>query len=161
MTKLGRLASPRPGGLGVTPSVHRLRFDAPDAPWRSVQKVVRQTDVLWAGRPKLGRAAWLWKDLGPPLLRHAPQRLEITPGLVVILCSDRGIEFLRFAKGFKPSDSNSCILRNHPLEWLDFSLWIILVKSHAKIPPKVCRSAGFGPTVQTVFILGQFWICCS
>ena len=32
------------------------------------------------------------------------------------------------------------------MEWLDFSLWMILVKSHAKIPQKVCRSAGFGPS---------------
>jgi len=56
---IGRLASPRPVGLGVTPSVHHLRFDAPDAPWRSVQKAIRQTDVPWAGRPKVGRAAWL------------------------------------------------------------------------------------------------------
>ena len=43
----------RPAGLGVTPSIHRLRFDAPDAPWRLVQKAIRQTDVVWAERPKL------------------------------------------------------------------------------------------------------------
>ena len=43
----------RPAGLGVTPFVHRLRFDAPDAPWRLVKKAIRQTDVVWAERPKL------------------------------------------------------------------------------------------------------------
>ena len=47
--------------------------------------------------------------------------------------------------GFKPSGSNLYILRFTPLEWFDFSLWMILVKSHAKIPQKVCRSAEFGP----------------
>ena len=146
MTESGWLASPRPDGLGVTPSIHRLRFNAPDGPWRSVQKVVRQTDIPWAGQPKLGRAAWLWRDFGPPLHQHTPQRLEITPGWVVILCSDHGTKFLCFAKGFKPSDSNLCIMGNHPLEWFDFSLWMILVKSHAKIPRKVCRSARFGPS---------------
>ena len=32
------------------------------------------------------------------------------------------------------------------LKWLEFSLYVTLVKSHAKIPPKVCQSAGFGPS---------------
>ena len=108
--------------------------------------MVCSTDISWAGRPKLGQAAWLWKPFRPPLHRHAPQRLEITPGWVVILCSDHGTEFLHFALGFKPSNSNSYILGNYPLEWLDFSLWMIQVESHPKIPQKVCRSAGFGPS---------------
>ena len=32
------------------------------------------------------------------------------------------------------------------LKWLEFCLYVTLVKFHAKIPPKVCRSAGFGPS---------------
>jgi hypothetical protein len=62
------------------------------------------------------------------------------------LCSNHGPGCLHFGYGFKPSGSNLYILRSYPLEWLDFSLWIILVKSHAKIPQKVCQSAGFGPS---------------
>ena len=38
-----------------------------------------------------------------------------------------------------------CISSFSLLEWLGFSLYVTLVKSHAKIPPKVFRSAGFGP----------------
>ena len=53
MTKSGRTASLRPAGLGSPSFVHRLRVDAPDALWRSVQKAVSSTDVVWAGRPKL------------------------------------------------------------------------------------------------------------
>ena len=62
------------------------------------------------------------------------------------MCSNHGPGCLHFGYGFKPSGSNLYILRSCPLEWLDFSLWMILVKSHAKIPQKVCRSAGFGPS---------------
>ena len=49
----GRPASLRPAGLGSPSFVHRLRVDAPDALWRSVQKAVCQTDVVWARQPKL------------------------------------------------------------------------------------------------------------
>ena len=54
MTKSGRAASLMLAGLGMTPSVHRLRLDAPDALWRSVQKVIRQTDFSLVGQPGSG-----------------------------------------------------------------------------------------------------------
>ena len=41
-------------GLQSAPLEHRLRMDAPDALWRSVQKAVCQTDFSWAGRPGSG-----------------------------------------------------------------------------------------------------------
>ena len=51
-----------------------------------------------------------------------------------------------FGYGFKPSGSKLYISGSNPLKWLAFSLYVTLVKSHAKIPPKVCRSAGLGPS---------------
>ena len=46
----------------------------------------------------------------------------------------------------KPSESKLCISRFNPLKWLGFSLYVTLVMFQAKIPQKVCRSAGFGPS---------------
>ena len=51
-----------------------------------------------------------------------------------------------FGYGFKPSGSKLCISGSNSLKWLEFSLYLTLVKFHAKIPPKVCRSARFGPS---------------
>jgi hypothetical protein len=51
-----------------------------------------------------------------------------------------------FGYGFKPSGSKLCISGSNPLKWLEFSLYVTLVKFHAKIPPNICRSAGFRPS---------------
>jgi len=51
-----------------------------------------------------------------------------------------------FGYGFKPSGCKLYIFGSNPLEWLEFSLCVTLLKSHAKITPKVCRSAGFRPS---------------
>ena len=51
-----------------------------------------------------------------------------------------------FGYGSKPSGSKLCISGFSPLKWLGFSLYVTLVEFHTKIPPKVCRSAGFGPS---------------
>jgi hypothetical protein len=99
VTKSGRQASLRLAGLGVMPSIDRLRMDALDALWRSVQKAVCPTDVVWAGRPKLSLGGLALEAFRPSVVLTAPQRLEITPGWVDILCSDHGTEFLRFTLG--------------------------------------------------------------
>ena len=51
-----------------------------------------------------------------------------------------------FGYGSKPSESKLYISGFGPLKWLGFSLYVTLVKFHAKIPPKVYRSAEFGPS---------------
>ena len=51
-----------------------------------------------------------------------------------------------FGYGSKPSGSKLCISGFSPLKWLGFSFYVTLVKFHANIPPKVCQSAGFGPS---------------
>ena len=78
----------------------------------------------------------------------------------VMLLSDHGsildrvyVEYLTMAQvgfsfgyGSKPSGSKLYIPGFSPLKWLGFSLYVTLVKFHAKVPPKVCRSAAFGPS---------------
>ena len=51
-----------------------------------------------------------------------------------------------FGYGSKPSGSKLCIFGSIPLKWLESSLYVTSVKFHAKIPPKVYRSAEFGPS---------------
>ena len=99
-----------------------------------------QPSLIWAGRPASG-------------------------GLSVLCCIDTLLsshgsllnwvfaEYLTMAQvglsfGYesKPSGSKLCISYHSLLEWLGFSLLVTLVKSHAKVPPKVRWSAGFGPS---------------
>ena len=49
-----------PAGLGMWPRGHRLCRDALDVLWKSVAVAWLQWRQLEAGRPLLGRPAWLW-----------------------------------------------------------------------------------------------------
>ena len=53
---------------------------------------------------------------------------------------------LSFGYVSKPSGSKLCISGSNPLKLFESSLYVTLIKFHAKIPPKVCRSAGFRPS---------------
>ena len=59
---------------------------------------------------------------------------------VDVLCLIMAQGGFSFGYGFKPSGCKLYIFGSNPLEWLEFSLY------HAKIPPKVCRLAGFEPS---------------
>ena len=113
-----------------------------------------------------GRSFWRLLNrhlLGPSGLLGA--RRPASGGLSVLRCtvtllSDHGsildrvyVEYLTMAQvgfsfgyGSKPFGSKLYISVFSPLKWLGFCLYVTLVKSHAKVPPEVCRSAGFGPS---------------
>ena len=99
-----------------------------------------QPSYSWAGRPASG---------GLSVLRCTDMLLSGHGSLLNWVFA----EYLTMAQvgfsfgyGTKPSGSKLCISCHILLEWLGFSLSVTLVKSHAKVPPKVRRSAGFGPS---------------
>ena len=99
-----------------------------------------QPTFFWAGRPTSG---------GLSVLRCSDTFLSghgsILDRVDVAYLTMAQVGF-SFGYGSKPSGSKLCTSGFSPLKCLGFSLYVTLVKSHAKIPPKVCRSAGFGPS---------------
>ena len=115
-----------------------------------------QPSFFWAGWPASGGLSVL-RCTDMPLSGHGSL-------LDRVFAEYSTMAQVGFSFGYvsKPSGSKLCISGYTPLGWLGFSLYVTLVKSHAKIPPKVCRSAGFEPSCPNSVRFGSnLDICCS